>query len=171
MASIRRTLRRKATASNRATNITAVTPIPLQDGSVRPCPPAEIVGYTITQSVQVKVRDFSKVGEILSGVVEEGANTVSQLSFTIDEPDAVQNEARAEAIEKAKQKAKLVAKAGGFGLGRLLDIQESGYLPPIYYAKEAFGRGGADMSSSVMPAVEPGSQEVTVSVVLRYEIR
>ncbi|KKU98992.1 MAG: 26 kDa periplasmic immunogenic protein [Candidatus Jorgensenbacteria bacterium GW2011_GWC1_48_8] len=146
-------------------------PIPLEDGSVRPCPPAEIVGYSITQSVLVKVRDFSKVGEILSGVVDKGANTVSQLNFTIDDPSALQNEARAEAIEKAKTKAKLVARVGGFSVGRLLNIEESSYFPPIYYAKETgFGRGGGDLSYTA-PVVEPGSQEVTVSVVLRYEIR
>ncbi len=84
--------------------------------------------------------------------------------------DGLQNEARAEAIEKAKQKAKFMARAGGFSVGRLLEIQESSYLPPIYYAKEAFGRGGGDLSAPT-PVIEPGSQEVTVNVVLRYEIR
>jgi len=145
-------------------------PVPLEGGIARPCPPSEIVGYTITQSVLVKVRDFSKVGDILSGVVDKGANTVSQLNFTIDDPTAVQNEARTEAIEKAKAKAKLIAKAGGFGLGRLLDIQESSYLPPVYYAQEAvLGKGGG--GSAPAPAIEPGSEEVKINVVLKYEIR
>jgi uncharacterized protein YggE len=134
-----------------------------------PCPPPEIVGYSVTQSVLVKIRDFDKIGGLFSGVVEKGANSVSQLSFTIDDPTAVQNEAREEAIEKAKEKARGIAKAGGFRLGKLLSIQEGGIEPVYKYAmpEEAMGIGGAAPS----PTIEPGSQEVTINVTLTYEIK
>ena len=134
------------------------------------CPPAEIVGYTVQQTAQMKIRDFSKTGELLSGVVRNGANTVSQLSFSVDDRTAAENEAREEAVAKAKEKAKAIAKAGGFSVGRLLTIQESGGAQPYYpiYAEDAgFGKGGA---SSVL-SVEPGSQDITVNVTLVYEIR
>ncbi|MFH0712453.1 MAG: SIMPL domain-containing protein [Candidatus Jorgensenbacteria bacterium] len=143
----------------------------LEDGSVRPCPPAEIVGYTVTQTVLVKVRDFTKIGDILGGVVGAGANSVSQLSFTIDDEEKVQAEAREEAINVAKGKAESIAKAAGFSVGRLLSISESGVYPRAYYAKEmAYGLGGGDTAAAV-PSIEPGSQEVTVDVTLTYEIR
>ncbi len=134
------------------------------------CPPPEIVGYTITQTVLVKVRDFNKIGDIVVGVVQNGANSVSELSFTIDDPTKVENQARAEAINKAKEKAKDVAKAGDFRVGRLLSIQE-GYIQPFYTYKEMapLGLGGGG-EPSVPPIIEPGSQEVTVSVTLTYEI-
>lgn len=134
-----------------------------------PCPPPEIVGYTVSQTILVKIRDFSKIGEILSGVIQNGANAVSQLSFTIDDPAIVQNQARAEAITKAKEKAKEIAKAGSFRLGRLLSIEE-GFTPipvPIYRDK-SFEAAGAAYES--LPAIEPGSQEITVNVTLKYEI-
>lgn len=142
------------------------------DGEPVVCPPAEIVGYTISQTVQVKVRDFKKVGVIVSGVVENGANSVSQLFFTIDKPDAVESEARAQAIQKAKEKAEAVARAGDFRLGRLLSIQEGGfpYLP--MYEKADFGYGATPVPTAApAPAIEPGSQEVKVFVTLVYEIR
>ena len=82
------------------------------------CPPAEIVGYTINQSVQMKIRDFTKIGVLLSGMVQKGANSVSQLTFAIDDPTSVQNDARAEAIVKARQKAEGLARAGNFRSGR-----------------------------------------------------
>lgn len=135
------------------------------------CPPPEIVGYTITQSVSVKIRDFTKTGDIVSGVVKNGANETSGLTFTVDDPTRVQNEARAEAIEKAQAKAKSIAKAAGFGLGRLISISEGGYYPTprIYSAKaEALGMGGDAISA---PSIEPGSEEVTINVTLTYEIR
>lgn len=138
-----------------------------KDGGV--CPPPEIVGYTITQSVEVKIRDFSKIGGILSGVVKNGANSVSGFQFTIDDPTKVESEARAEAIEKAKAKAEAVAEAGEFSLGRLLSIDEGGNYPrPIYY-ESAAGMGAATKSAA--PTIEPGSQEVDVTVTLRYEIK
>lgn len=141
-------------------------------GSV--CPPAQIVGYTVRQSVLVKVRDFEKAGDIISGVVEKGANSVSQLQFTIDDPTKVLANARKQAIEKAKEKAEQIADAGGFSVGKLISIDEGGYYPTMYRnakvtSETAYGMGGADMSPS--PAIEPGSQEVTVTVNLRYEIK
>ncbi len=133
------------------------------------CPPPEIVGYTIIQTVGVKVRDFSKVGDIVAGVVENGANSVSGLTFTIDDRTKAENEARAEAISKAKEKAKAIAMAGGFNIGRLLSIEE-GYQP--YYG---YGMGGGMESVSLKsaapaPTIEPGSQEVRIIVTLGYEI-
>ena len=146
------------------------------DGTVRECPPPEIVGYTVTQSVTVKVRNFDNVGSILSGVVQNGANQVSGPTFTIDDPYALQNEARKQAIQRAQERARDIAQAGGFALGRLLGIDDM-YSP--YSDKYAYGRGGADSmtmgialpEAAPAPAVEPGSQEVSVSVTLRYEIK
>ncbi|MFH1866619.1 MAG: SIMPL domain-containing protein [Patescibacteria group bacterium] len=131
------------------------------------CPPAEIVGYTVTQSVQVKIRDFTKIGGLVSGVVDNGANQVSDLRFTIDDPTSVEDQARAEAITKAQAKAKSVAKAAGFRLGDLLSIDEGGAVPIYDLGKGGFG--GAELS--LAPVIEPGSQEVTVNVTLRYEIK
>ena len=146
-------------------------PILLDSG--KPCPPPEIVGYTVSQTVSVKARDFSKVGDLLRDVVGSGANSVSQLSFTVDDPTEIQNQARAEAIGKAKTKAKAIAKAGGFKLGDLLSIDEGGYYPqPVFYKTlEAGGYGGEGPVSLPAPAIEPGSQEVRVTVNLRYEIK
>lgn len=144
-------------------------------GAGEPCPPPVIVGYEVSQNVAVKVRrdNFSKVGEILAGVITAGANTVSQLQFTVDDPAEVENEARAEAIEKAKAKAKATATAAGFSLGRLLSIEEGGdgYLPYAAYGKGGYG-GDALVAreAAAPPVIEPGSEEVTATVLLRYEI-
>ncbi|MDO8493124.1 MAG: SIMPL domain-containing protein [bacterium] len=141
-----------------------------QIDSVRPCPPSEIVGYTIRQSVEVKIRDFSKIGDILNGVVVKGVNNVSDLQFTSDDPTKVEDLARADAIQKAMNKAYGVARAGGFEIGRLLSIDESsGYSPRPYYADFAFEKAGGVASPA--PSIEPGSQETKINVTLRYEIR
>jgi len=144
---------------------------PSQTYSAQPCPPADIVGSTINQNVEVKIRDFAKIGSVLGGLVENGANTVSQLTFAIDDPTAVEMEARKEAMEKAKVKAEEIAEAGGFNVGRLLSVDENNYYPRPMMYKEALGMGGVAMDSAATPNIQPGSQEVTVNVVLRYEIK
>ncbi|MBI2113147.1 MAG: SIMPL domain-containing protein [Candidatus Wildermuthbacteria bacterium] len=133
------------------------------------CPPPEIVGYSVQQTVESKIRDFGKISQVLAGVVERGANTVSQISFTIDNPESLKQQAREQAIARARQDAEATAKAGGFKLGRLVSIQEgSSYPYPV-----PFGMGGAVEAKDAMPspAIEPGSQEVSSSVTLIYEIK
>lgn len=139
------------------------------------CPPSEIVGYSINQSILVKIRDFNIIGDALSGVVQNGANSISQISFTIDDPTKLEDLARQNAINKAKVKAESIAVAGGFHLGRLLSIEEGGGFMPYQYK---YGLGGgqvqalsADSNSAPSPTIEAGSQEINVSVTLKYEIQ
>jgi uncharacterized protein YggE len=136
------------------------------------CPPPSITGYTIRQTVEVKIRDFEKIGAILSGVLEHGANSVSQLSFTVDDPSTLQDRARGMAIENARIKAESIAKAGNFKIGRLLSIQEGNYPIPIYAKAASPNVDGGDFigPSASPPTVEPGAQEITIKVTLQYEI-
>lgn len=148
-----------------------IRPVPLSgaEPAFTACPPSEIAGYTVTQTVSVKVRNLEAVGELLSGVVENGANRTSGLTFTVDDRAKYENEARAEAIAKAKEKAKLVAEAGGFKVGKLLSVDEF-FFGPVPFGAEAGGFGG-DTKVLAPPSIEPGSEEITVTVNLRYEIR
>ena len=141
-----------------------------RDGGV--CPPSKITGYTITQTVQIKVRDFAIVGDIIAGVVDNGANSVSQLSFTIDDPEELQAQAREKAIQKAQKKAKEIAKVGGFRVGRILSLQEGGgFIPSPFFAERAFGFDEAVPQAISVPTIEAGSQEIVVTVTLIYEIQ
>lgn len=144
-------------------------PISLYDEAAKPCPPAEIIGYSITQNVLVKIRDLSKMGDVLAEVVKKGANNVSGPNFTIDDPTEFQNKAREEAIVKAKQKAQAIAQAAGFRLGKLISISENSFPQPMPYMTEsAFGKGGG---LEISPSIEPGSREITANVSLTYEIK
>ncbi|TSC82265.1 MAG: hypothetical protein G01um101419_619 [Parcubacteria group bacterium Gr01-1014_19] len=134
---------------------------------------SSIDGYTLNQTVIVKVRDLSKVASILGGLPARGINQLGGVNFSIDDPDKFLNEAREEAFSKARAKAEAMAKYNGVRLKKVVNFTEygGGYPGPIYYAKEAsMGRGG-DMALPPMPTIEPGSQEVTVSVNVTYEIR
>ena len=136
------------------------------------CPPPSIVGYTITQSVDVKIRDFTKIGAIMGGVVKNGANQVGSLSFTIDDQTKIQDEARAGAITKARAKAESIAQAGDFKIGRLLNIQEGSQYPVYSNALRMDAKVTSESAEAApAPIIQPGSQEVNVNVTLQYEIQ
>ena len=136
------------------------------DGEI--CPPPTIVGYTVSQTLEVKGRDFEKLGDMLSGVVERGVNWFSDLSFTVDDPTLLEQQAREQAIEQAKEKATMIAKSGGFRLGRLIQLSEGGAYIPQYVSDYGTGEGRSVPAKG--PYLEPGSQEVSIQVSLIYEI-
>lgn len=131
-----------------------------------------IVGYTLTQTIQTKIRDFEKIGAILGKLPELGINQIGSLQFDIDDPEVYLNRARKEAFDEARVKAELMASQNKVRLGRVVNFSEYQSGPPVplpYYSEAAFGRGG-DAALSV-PKIEPGSQEVTVTVSVTYEIK
>lgn len=132
-----------------------------------------IIGYSANQSVQVKVRDFDKTGDILAKATELGANSVSGPSFMIDDPEKAKAEAREKAIAQAKEKANLLADQVGIKLGRIVNFYEGGNEMP----NVAYGMGGmtlesaTDMLKSSAPAIEAGSQDIQLTVSISYEIK
>ncbi len=132
-----------------------------------------INGYTLTQTVFVKVRDFAKVGKLIGSLPTYGINDISSLTFDIENPDKFLNEARRQAFEKARAKADAMAKQNGVRISRVINFYESSGGYPRPYFAEAYAKGGG-MGGPVLaptPAIEPGSQEVTVNVSVTYEIR
>ena len=85
-----------------------------------------LVGYEITQSLEVKIRDLSKIGEIIQEATNSGANQVGDLQFTIDKEDELKAQARKDAIDEAKNKAKELASQLGVKLVRITNFSEGG---------------------------------------------
>jgi len=130
-----------------------------------------IVSYTITETETIKIRDFTKIAPILSGLTDLGVNQVSQVSFSVEDPDSHLADARKQAFTKAELKAKQMAAANGIKLGKVMGFSEStnnvGPLP-IYnvMAMSSKAIGGA-----VAPTIESGTQQLTDQVSVTYEIQ
>lgn len=138
------------------------------------CPGGKQVlrGFQVSQTLTVKVRDTEKAGDLLSGVGSLGASSVSGLSFTIDDQDALEAEARGKAIEDARTKAAELAKQLNVSLVRIVGFSENGYYPPMPYA---YGRGGVAMDAmetkAVAPEIPVGENKIVSNVSVTYEIR
>ena len=124
-----------------------------------------LVGYEVRQSLQVKIRDMEKIGEIIQEATDAGANQVGDLQFTIDNEDEFKKQARGQAIEKAKDKAKELASQLGVRLVRIVNFSESGIVPRYYALEEAVGRGADEA-----PQIEVGENKIEVNVTITYEI-
>lgn len=85
-----------------------------------------ISGYSASNTVNLKVRDIAKLGEVLDALVASGANNVSGPSFGIDQPDAVYDEARRKALDQARARADMYAKALDLRVRRIVSISEGG---------------------------------------------
>ena len=109
------------------------------------CPPYEsrITGYTVSQTVEVKVRDLSLTGKVLASLGEAGISNLYGPNFIIDDEDDLRAEAREEAIKEARAKAKELAKDLNVRLVRVVSFWEnSGPVYPYYGRAEAAGFGG-----------------------------
>ncbi len=130
---------------------------------------SSLVGYMLNQSLTVTLRKVDTIGEVLDGAVRSGANRIDSVSLFVDKPEELKNKARDEAVKQAKEKAVLTSKTAGFNLGRLVNFTE-GFTgePPMFFESSGKGVGGGVAPS---PQIEPGSQEIKVSVTLTYLIK
>jgi uncharacterized protein YggE len=141
-------------------------PQPLPRTEIRP---PRIIGYTLTQTVNAKLRDLLRVGSIVGGLTEQGVNQINGISFFVENPEEFRAKAREEAILKAQTQAASIAARLGVKLGRITNFHES----PIFYPPPfAFGVGGGlEKGGGFAAPIEPGSQEITVMVNINYAIK
>lgn len=131
-----------------------------------------IVGYTANQSVSVKVRNFDQIGDILAKATDLGSNSVSGPNFIIDDPETAKAEARTKAIAQAKQKAEILSDQVGIKLGKIVNFYEGGSdLANAVYSVDQYALEARDEAKSISPTIEPGSQDVQLTVSISYEIR
>ena len=127
--------------------------------------PPVITGYQATNSVSVRFRDVAKSGTILDALVGEGANQIDGPNLSIDQPDAALDEARTDAVKRARARAELYAKAAGMRVSRIVSIAENGEntggQPPVIFARAA---AMAKDSTQIVA----GEKDVTVTLSVRF---
>ena len=128
--------------------------------------PQRIVGYTVYNTVYVTMRDTAKLGEVLDALVSAGSNSIGGISFGIDKPEGLQNEARKLAMSDAIAKAKLYVEAAGAELGPVMTISEQGGYVPRTFAAPMMEAAGP----KAVP-IEPGMQAVDIEVQVTWELK
>jgi hypothetical protein len=128
-------------------------------------------GYKLEQDIQVKIRDFTVINNVLSKATASGANLVGNLQFTIDNPEQFKEQARAKAIAQAKANAQNLSKESGVNLGKLINVYENYSYPMAYSSNAKLGMGGVAPESAPTPTIQPGQQEIDVTINLTYQVK
>jgi len=126
-------------------------------------------GYQVSQNLQVKIRDLTKISAVLQVAGEVGVNKISGVTFSIDDPEALRQQAREKAIVDANRKAAYLSKATGMKLSKVISVNEYTPEPPNNFKSYAEGFGGG-IATAPAPQVESGSLEVKVNLNVTYEI-
>lgn len=139
------------------------------------CPPGKsvIAGYEVSQSVEVKVRNIEKAGDMLALVGGLNISNVSSLSFVVDDMDGLKAEVRKQAIIDAKEKAKVLAKELGVKFDNIISFYESnGDVYPIMGERmyDAYG-AGVMSATKVSPELPTGENKLTSQVTITYSIK
>ena len=121
--------------------------------------PSPVVGYRASNRVTVRLRDVTKVANVIDTLVGAGANEIGGINFVVSQASKLLDEAREQAIADARRKAEIYAKAAGVTLGAPLSISEQGFPGPIPFRKMAVG-----MAASTPVAQGEETLAVTVSV-------
>ena len=136
-----------------------------RDASGYQLPPV-ISGYRVSNNVTARVRDLDILGSVLDQAVTVGANTISGVSFTVADTDALYEEARRLAVANAREKAELISAAAGVGLGRIRSISEAGNVQPF-----AMNMARFDMAAEAAPVpVAAGEVTFTSNISIQWEI-
>src|SRR6202011_3462728 len=126
--------------------------------------PSAIVGYRASNRVTIRLRDVTKVANVIDTLVGAGANDIGGINFMVSQASKLLDEAREKAIADARRKAEIYAKAAGVTLGEPINISEEGSAQPVLRGKMM-----APMAAGA--AVAQGEETLSVSVSVSWAIK
>jgi uncharacterized protein len=128
----------------------------------------QISGYRASNRITIKVRDITKVANVIDTLVSAGANEIGGINFIVTQASKALDEARAKAVADARRKAEIYAKAAGVTLGEPLSIIEEGAAPPPPVFR---GKLAAPMAGSAPAPVAPGEEQLSIAVNVTWAIK
>ncbi|MCA9874677.1 MAG: SIMPL domain-containing protein [Anaerolineales bacterium] len=130
--------------------------------------PEGIAGYRVTNQVNVTIRDIDQVSDVLSAVIDAGANTIYGIQFSVADPAELEAEARAAAMADARARAESLAELAGVDLGSITMISEVINQPVM---PMGYGGGMAVAEVAAGPSVSPGQLNYNVQVQVTFAIQ
>jgi len=130
-----------------------------------------IISYRANNMVSVRQRDLKAFGRVIDTLVAAGANQVNGPNFTMEDANPALNEARADALRQARERAELLARTAGLRVIRILSITDGGgYFapPPVIFARGAVA-AAAPPPPPAAP-VQPGELQMTANMTVLFEL-
>lgn len=124
-----------------------------------------IVGYNVTNTVRVEVRNIDQVGSLIDAALAKGANSINSLEFYSSNEDTARRKALAEAVSRARGDAEALAKGAGGQIGDLIELSSTGTSNPPRPLPMMMTQARAAEATPI----NPGEQTITVSVTARWK--
>jgi len=125
-----------------------------------------VVGFRASNRISIKIRDVTKIANIIDTLVSAGANDIGNISFEVTQASKLLDEAREQALADARRKAEVYAKAAGVTLGAPLSIAEGGGPVPLFKGRMA----AAPMAAAPVP-IAAGEETLSVTVNVSWAIK
>lgn len=126
-----------------------------------------VVGYNVTNTLLVDVKNLSQVGPVIDAALSKGANMITSLQFYASNTEDARRTAIAAAVRKARLDAEAAAAAAGGSVGALLEVTVGAYYPPPPQPMMmAMATRKMDESATT---INPGDQTLTVEVSTRWK--
>lgn len=124
--------------------------------------------YVVENTVNVKVRDLNRLGEVLDAVIRSGANQINGISFDVEDRKQAESEARRLAIQDATEKAQELAGLASISLGEVqnISVYSNGNPQPVYDAK-----GGGYYSEASAAPIASGQMIISADANLVYSLK
>lgn len=142
-------------------------------------------GYFVRKNVVITLKDIAKYEDVLSGVLEAGANHVHGIQFRTTELRKHRDRARVMAVKAAREKAQLLAGELGLKLGKAWSVTEDSGGWVSWYNNNYWGSrqntqyqtqnamansGGSYSGGSEESTIAPGQISVNARVSLSFEL-
>lgn len=128
----------------------------------------KIKDYTVSQNLELKIKQLDKVNSVIDAATKNGANIVGNISFGFDDQTQkdLENKTRNEAISNAKAKAESMSQAAGMKLGRIVNIEEgdSNQPQPLVMSALRAPVGGGSPTN-----ITTGQTTISTTVTISYE--
>ncbi|HEX6160906.1 MAG TPA: SIMPL domain-containing protein, partial [Thermoanaerobaculia bacterium] len=130
-----------------------------------------ILGYQVSNQITVRSTKIGDAGRLLGIAINAGVNTSSGLNFEVSDPARGREQGLRAAYEDARAKAALLAAAAGRSVGRAITISEGLQAPPPIYPQMQRGMAMEAKAAVSDVPVEAGSQELSYTVSVVFELR
>jgi uncharacterized protein YggE len=131
--------------------------------SYTPNQPSVIIGYTASNTTRVTTTDLTQIGVLIDAANQAGANSVGGLSFGLQNPEPLVEQALTQATKQATAHAAAIAAGLGGKLGAVISAQEGSSYAPVVM-------GGSTAAMPVTTPVQTGTVTVYATVTIQVAL-
>lgn len=128
---------------------------------------ATVVGYTVSNVVEVRLDDLRKIGRVIDAATQAGSNNVQNIRFALRDEAAARDQALRQAALKARRDVETLASALDLKVVRVVTVDEEGPAMAPVYPRMAFKMA---MQGAATTPIEAGTLDVSATVTLTVEV-